>query len=174
MGRLASERIYTGFANERQCVLKMDSGSLKLRLCHFVPFLDASMHLDVSDSSGHVPVQSALSVWAQKACQSKHVHVSFHDGLSACHDVCVPTYRFMELGGQSGTCLSDSVLHAGHAKTSHVSGLGHALKVVSHDLSHMPLVVWTCTRRFGGSRLQKLQNLMCAIQTTNHILVRCC
>eukprot|EP00971_Amphidinium_carterae_P233066 4625915-Amphidinium_carterae.1 len=63
------------------------------------------MHLDVSDCSGHVAVQSALSVRGRKVCQSKdskHVHVTFHDGLSACHDVCVPSYRFMELGGQVG------------------------------------------------------------------------
>eukprot|EP00971_Amphidinium_carterae_P246968 4904793-Amphidinium_carterae.2 len=152
MGRLASEHIYTGFVNERQCVMKMDSGSLNLRLSHFVPFLDASMHLDVSDSIGHVVVQSALSVRGQKACRSKHVHVTFHDGLSACHDVCVPTYRFMELGGQFGTCLSDSVLHSGHAKTFHVSGLGHALKVIV-------MICHICRWWFGhvhvGSGVQK-------------------
>eukprot|EP00971_Amphidinium_carterae_P215308 4273070-Amphidinium_carterae.1 len=86
MGRLASEHIYTGFVNERQCIMRLDSGSLKLRLSHFVPFLDANMQLDVSDSSGHVAVQSALSAQDQKVRQSKHVHVTFHDGLSACHD----------------------------------------------------------------------------------------
>eukprot|EP00971_Amphidinium_carterae_P014166 279399-Amphidinium_carterae.1 len=100
MGRLASEHIYTGFVNERQCVMRLDSGSLKLRLSHFVPFLDANMHLDVSNCGGHVAVQSALNVRGRKVCQSKHVHVTFHDGLSACHDVFVPSYRFMELGGQ--------------------------------------------------------------------------
>eukprot|EP00971_Amphidinium_carterae_P185355 3680419-Amphidinium_carterae.1 len=100
MGRLASEHIYTGFVNERQCVMRLDSGSSKLRLSHFVPFLDANMQLDVSDTSGHVAAQSALNVRGQKACRSKHVHVTFHDGLSACRDKCVPSYRFMELGGQ--------------------------------------------------------------------------
>eukprot|EP00971_Amphidinium_carterae_P020427 402557-Amphidinium_carterae.1 len=79
MGRLASEHIYTGFVNDRQCVMRWDSGSLKLRLSHFVPFLDANMQLDVPDSSGHVAVQSVLSVRGQKACRSKHVHVAFQD-----------------------------------------------------------------------------------------------
>eukprot|EP00971_Amphidinium_carterae_P102104 2020982-Amphidinium_carterae.1 len=66
--------------------MRLDSGSLKLRLSHFVPFLDANMQLDVSDSSGHVAVQSVLSVRDQKISQSKHIHVTFHDGLSACRD----------------------------------------------------------------------------------------
>eukprot|EP00971_Amphidinium_carterae_P256199 5086822-Amphidinium_carterae.1 len=139
MGRLASEHIYTGFVNDRQCVMRLDSGSLKLRLSHFVPFLDACMRIDESVPCERVTASSALSVHGQKECRSKHVHVTFHDGLSACRDVCVPSYRFMELGGQVGTCLSDSVLHAGHAKTSHVNGLEHAVQVIGHDLSHVPL-----------------------------------
>eukprot|EP00971_Amphidinium_carterae_P176340 3496210-Amphidinium_carterae.2 len=64
--------------------------------------------------------------------------------------------------------MSDSVLHAGHARTSHVGGLEHALQLVNHD---MPLVIWTCTRRFGVS---ELQNLVCAVQSTNHVLVLDC
>eukprot|EP00971_Amphidinium_carterae_P060420 1195730-Amphidinium_carterae.1 len=86
MGRLASEHIYTGFVNERQCVMRLDSGSLKLRLSHFVPFLDACVRIDESPSSECVVAQSALSAHGQKVRQYKHVHATFHDGLSACHD----------------------------------------------------------------------------------------
>eukprot|EP00971_Amphidinium_carterae_P308713 6134530-Amphidinium_carterae.1 len=66
--------------------MRLASGRLKLRLSHFVPFLDACMRIDESVSCERVAASNALSVHGQKVRQSKHVHVKFHDGLSACRD----------------------------------------------------------------------------------------